>query len=385
MEHLNTSQNKKLEGVQCLRAFAVMIVVFSHFSIIINDLAGISGPINILTQNSPFAVDLFFFISGFIMVYTTKGNISSRVVRFSDFAIKRILRIFPVYYVCFIAFVVFVVIYDNHNSIWNINFNNIIKSFLLIPLNPYDKPPFYGYSLIVPAWTITYEVYFYIIFSITLLITSKYRTIVCSLILLVISVLLQIKFNGTLTIDAQNAFITNGDHLSTFIFASNPIILDFIIGMFIAEFFNAQYHEKIDSAMNILAPALLCFGLASFVSMFRYGYGITHGAIGALFLFISILYYDFSSKISYPKALIYIGNISYSLYISHVVTINIADRYSNALFVYTQSSGWRRYFVVIAISITVAVIMHKLIENPSTAIARKLINKIKESSLKTTN
>ncbi len=385
MEHLNTSQNKKLEGVQCLRAFAVMIVVFSHFSIIINDLAGISGPINILTQNSPFAVDLFFFISGFIMVYTTKGNIPSRIVRFSDFAIKRIFRIFPVYYICFIAFIFFVVMYDNHNSIGDIKFNDIIKSFLLIPLNPYDKPPFYGYSLIVPAWTITYEVYFYIIFSITILITSRYRTIVCSSILLIISILLQLWFNGGLTIDAQSAIISNRDNFSTFVFASNPIIFDFIIGMFIAEFFNSQYYGKICSAMNLLAPVFLCFGFTAFISMFRYGYGITHGAIGALFLFIAILHYDFIGKISYPKSLIYIGNISYSIYISHVVTINIADRYSNALFVYTQSSGWRRYFVIIAISITVAVIMHKLIERPSGAIARKLINKIKESSFNTTN
>lgn len=377
LEHLNTSQNKKLDGIQCLRAFAVMIVVFSHFSIIINDLAGISGPINILTQNSPYAVDLFFFISGFIIVYTTKGNIPNRVVRFSDFAIKRILRIFPVYYICFAAFVLFVVIHDNYNSVGNIKFNEIIKSFLLVPLNPYDKPPFYGYSLIVPAWTITYEVYFYIIFSITLLITSRYRAIVCSAILLIISILLQINFNGSFTIDAQSATITNGEHLSRFVFASNPIIFDFIIGMFIAEFFNSPYHKKIDSLMNILAPAFLCFGLASFVSMFRYGYGLTHGAIGALFLFISVLYYDFSGKISYPRSLVYIGNISYSLYMSHVVTINIADRYSNALFVYTQSLGWRRYFVVIAISITVAVIMNKLIEKPSTAIAKKLITKIK--------
>lgn len=380
LEHLNTLKSKKLDGIQCLRAFAVMIVVFSHYSVIINDYTGVNDAINILTQNSPFAVDLFFFISGFIMVYTTNGSISHRVVRSLDFIIKRVLRIFPVYYFCLFVFVFLILVHDNYDSLKSISINEIVKSFLLVPLNPYDKPPFYGYSLIVPAWTITYEVYFYFIFSLTLLITSKYRTIVCSSILLVISLVLQIHSHGSFTLDAQNATVSNKDIFSLIAFASNPITFDFIIGMLIAEAYNSRHVSKFESVMDILAPALLCFGAVAFISMFRYGYGLTHGAIGALSLFIAILHYDYNKKTSYPKAIIYLGNISYSLYISHVVTINIADRYSNIFFVYTQSAVWRRYAVMIIIAIAVSAIMHKIIEIPSTKIAKKLIKKVKNAA-----
>lgn len=358
-----------------------MMVVFAHFSIIITELAGASGFINIFTQNSPFAVDLFFFISGFIMVFTTKGHITSRTVRFADFLIKRLFRIFPVYYLCLGIFVVFVILYDKSFSLHEAPIKNIIKSFLLMPLNPADKPPFYGYSLIVPAWTITYEIYFYIIFSLTLFITSRYRTLVCSSILVFIAITAQLYYNGNLTIDAQELHLPSDAAIVNISFIANPIIYDFIIGMFLGEFFISKSYSKVSSTIDLIAPLCLCFGVTAFIAMFRYGYGLTYGAIGAFFLLIAILHYDFTKRITYPRALVFIGNISYSLYISHVVVINIADRYSSALFVYTQSAGWRRYCVIIILSITVATVMHKLIEIPSTRAAKALIKIIKNSKM----
>lgn len=379
MEHLNTSNNTRLEGVQVLRAFAVMIVVLSHFSIIIKNQTEIGSFITIFTQNSPFAVDLFFFISGFIMVFTTKGNIKSNVLRASDFLIKRLFRIFPVYYLCLAVFVIFVTLYDKSYSINDIPVKDIVKSFFLIPLSPPDKSPFYGYSLIVPAWTITYEIYFYVIFSIALLLTSKYRTIVCSSVLVAVALILQLYFNGRFTIDAQDMHLTSSGIIGNFSFIANPIIFDFILGMFLGEFFISKLYLRMKSIIDILAPAFLCFGATAFISMFRYGYGLTHSAIGAFFLLFAILHFDFKKSIIYPRALIFIGNISYSLYISHVVVINIADRYSNALYVYTQSSGWRRYFVIIILAITIATLMHKLIEIPSTKVAKSIIEKLKKN------
>ena len=259
--------------------------------------------------------------------------------------------------------------------------DNILKSFLLIPNNYHDKPPFYGYSLIIPAWTITYEVYFYIIFSLTLIITSRYRTAVCSIVLLIISFSMQLYSNGKITIDAQGVdYIQNGI-LGNLSFMSNPIIYDFIIGMLIGEFFISDKRKHFSGFINTITPLCLCFGITAFLSMFRYGYGLTHGAIGAFFLLFAVINYDFNKSVTYPKALIFIGNISYSLYISHIVVISIADRYSEALFVYTQSYGWRRYCIILVIAITVATMMHKFIEIPTTRLAKNIINRIKTRSL----
>ncbi|MGG4623959.1 acyltransferase family protein [Serratia odorifera] len=378
MEKLHTN-TRKLDGVQSLRGFAVMMVVLSHFAVTITGKAPADSFFNIFTSNSPFAVDLFFFISGFIIVYTTQGHISSGVIRSADFLIKRIFRIFPVYYFCLAVFVVLVMYYDYFAAGKELQIESIIKSIFLLPLDPSKESPFYGYSAIVPAWTITYEVYFYAVFFASLLVTSKYRTITCSILLIGVSIAVQKTAGNGFTFNAESVSLHHDSIFYNLSFIANPIVFDFVIGMIAAEFFMSKIYRGLVDVFDVISPIMLCVGVASFVSMFRFGYGITHGAIGALCLFISVLHYDFSHSVKYPRPLVYLGDISYSLYMSHVVTINICDRYSEALFVYTNAQGWRRFVVIIALAIGVAAVMRRVIEMPSTKVAKNLVNRIKKA------
>lgn len=86
----------RLEWVQGLRAFAVLLVLFSHLfrieekyatQTVLPDfvLAGVSG------------VDLFFVISGFIMVVVTEKS-RAGLRRAAQFIYRRLLRIYPVYW-----------------------------------------------------------------------------------------------------------------------------------------------------------------------------------------------------------------------------------------------------------------------------------------------
>ena len=66
----------RLESVQALRGVAVLFVVLSHV-----------GFINF----GAFGVDLFFCISGFIMMYITQKSTD-------NFFYKRVIRIIPLYW-----------------------------------------------------------------------------------------------------------------------------------------------------------------------------------------------------------------------------------------------------------------------------------------------
>lgn len=68
--------NQKIESVQMMRGIAALSVVFCH--------------IGMLGRGS-FGVDLFFCISGFIMMLVTEKNCN-------NFLKKRFLRICPLYY-----------------------------------------------------------------------------------------------------------------------------------------------------------------------------------------------------------------------------------------------------------------------------------------------
>src|ERR1041385_6447525 len=93
----NTVQNKTLDWLQALRGIAALLVVFTHARYYLSktpswDMA------EALFRPGAFGVDLFFLISGFIMVYTTTdadGSFGYSV----RFWIKRISRIWPVYVV----------------------------------------------------------------------------------------------------------------------------------------------------------------------------------------------------------------------------------------------------------------------------------------------
>ncbi|HCM9220473.1 TPA: acyltransferase [Enterobacter hormaechei subsp. steigerwaltii] len=380
MERLH-SKTKSLEGIQTLRGFAVSLVVLSHFAIIISPMVPSTDFFNIFISNSPFGVDLFFFISGFIIVYTTQGNIPSGKIRAIDFSIKRVLRIVPVYLFCLLLHILFVGYYDQVMVGKNLDVLQIVKSIFLIPLNPSESSPAYGFSLLIPAWTLTYEMYFYTTFAISLFISSRYRSLVCSVIIIALLASLQLSNSGSLSFDAQSVYLNNDSFFRNVSFLANPIVFDFIIGMIVAELFLSKLYNKFIPVLNILSPVLLCIGLAMFVSMFRYGNGIINGGLGALLIFVSILHYDFSRSTKYPKPLTYLGDISYSFYISHVLTISICDRYSNLFYVYTQVQGWRRYCVVILISLAVSIVLRMVIEKPSAKISKYLVGKLKNSTM----
>ena len=142
----------RLEWVQGLRAFAVLLVLFSHLfrieekyatQTVLSDfvLAGVSG------------VDLFFVISGFIMVVVTEKS-RAGLRRAAQFIYRRLLRIYPVYW--FYTSLVLVVYLLKPAMVNSGVPSSIWGSYLLWPTGD----PF----LVAVGWTLSHEIYFYLVF-----------------------------------------------------------------------------------------------------------------------------------------------------------------------------------------------------------------------------
>src|ERR1051325_6706366 len=85
----NNWNQRRLSELDSLRAFAVLIVVWSHSSIINIGLTGFHG------------VLLFFVISGFLItgiLLDARGNNALPRSVLRAFYARRFLRIFPIYY-----------------------------------------------------------------------------------------------------------------------------------------------------------------------------------------------------------------------------------------------------------------------------------------------
>ncbi|MFW5387222.1 acyltransferase family protein, partial [Yersinia sp. 2542 StPb PI] len=90
-----------IKSVHQLRGIASLFVVFVHLKFLINDTYAQKNLGDMLFSSGYFGVDLFFMISGFVIVYSTKNDNS-----IFSFSVKRLFKIYPVYIFCVALFVV---------------------------------------------------------------------------------------------------------------------------------------------------------------------------------------------------------------------------------------------------------------------------------------
>lgn len=150
-----------LINIQFLRVVAAMLVVFYHSSAHLRATGLDQGWLFDVFEAVGFAgVDVFFVISGFIMAYTTTGlsGFGQAILFFK----RRVARIYSGYWpFYFIAIALFAWIggsYLANTALWN--------SFLLWPG---------GQALIAVSWTLTYEMFFYILFTLIIMLTTRRR------------------------------------------------------------------------------------------------------------------------------------------------------------------------------------------------------------------
>ncbi|MGN6518124.1 MAG: acyltransferase family protein [Dokdonella sp.] len=157
-----------LEFVQAFRGIAALLVVLWHASIFLGPYGtGLGG--RLFGSGGSMGVDLFFLISGFIMVHTTRGSDGS----WRDaavFAIKRAARIWPVWIVAAALFVLCkpeprAFVLEPANRSW------LLHSLLFVPTPgaPSDVAPIYGFPVLGVGWTLNYEMYFYAVFGASML------------------------------------------------------------------------------------------------------------------------------------------------------------------------------------------------------------------------
>jgi exopolysaccharide production protein ExoZ len=154
-----------IRPIQFLRAVAALMVVWHHAR---EQLPNLKTFFPAESGNS--GVDLFFVISGFIMVVTT----SKKPVNARDFLLRRIVRVVPLYWLLTLSVVVLGTLAPQLLRSTDISAPHVLQSLLFIP---HFSPSHLGttWPVLVPGWTLNYEMYFYALFAATLFLNSRYR------------------------------------------------------------------------------------------------------------------------------------------------------------------------------------------------------------------
>ena len=169
-------------NIQYLRAIAAISTVAFHV-IVTSYNYGFDYP-NFLNfgQWGKYGVDLFFVISGYIIVYIQDRS-NKNVILFLK---NRFIRIIPTYYFLTTFYILLLILFPSVVK-WSSNFKfdfTILESYLF-----YSR--FFGNSpIIYVGWSIEYEIYFYLIFSFSILLRNLMKEYYLTIILIIISYLI---------------------------------------------------------------------------------------------------------------------------------------------------------------------------------------------------
>ncbi|MCD9249002.1 acyltransferase [Escherichia coli] len=353
-----------LYSIHYIRGIAALLVVLFHFREELNNVYPFRTLGDSLFINGYVGVDLFFIISGFVIALSTKSDPSIK-----GFLLKRFFRIYPLYFLCMLL-VIF---------LWRKEIDvAIIKSFLFIPLD-FSKPaPWYGYSVIITAWTLTYEIVFYLIFSISMLVSWKHRVLTCSLFILLLNATLQLLFTHGITLDPYKGIVLPESYPLIAIYIiktlSSPLIFEFVLGSLLYLILGSgELTKKVNSTFVKFAFYCSIVGMVAFyISSSDGAHGVLNAGLYSFFVILLAITYEQKFKLGYSRILFWFGNISYSLYLIHPVVIkSFAGRFITFP-LYQSSHGIVNFIFLTIVSLLIATLLYYLVEKPSMHYARKL-------------
>lgn len=335
-----------LFNVQALRGFAAMLVVFCHTADMLPDGRDWFG------ATGANGVDLFFVISGFIMVCTTAG----RQVTVVEFAKARIIRIVPLYWL-FTFLVVMISAIMPHA--FNGTRPDLREFFLSLAFIPFIKSGSGGVQpTLFVGWTLNYEMFFYLLFALSMF---TRRPLLGGSI--VVTVLLSLVAWGHLT---HPTGIATG-------FYTRPIILEFGMGVLIGL---AWLRWPLDAALLPLAWFGLVAGCLGFVFAPRgtldgpFGFGL----VAVLLLASALTLETAGLRASWPW-IQEVGNASYAIYLSHFFLIRGLEQVMNVVPLNVIPASVAT-IAAMALCAMAGIAIHRGVERPMTNALRRWAPKV---------
>jgi peptidoglycan/LPS O-acetylase OafA/YrhL len=164
-----------LENLQILRALAALAVVVYHVLYTAGDYGRPVHALIILHGWGRCGVDVFFVISGFVMVYAQ----SHRPKTAAEFLRQRLLRIVPLYWLLTLALGFLTFAIPGISKSGPPSPGKFFASLFFLSTVLYRDLP-----VIFVGWSLEYEIFFYVLFAIAIALRRPYAFIGGSLLLL---------------------------------------------------------------------------------------------------------------------------------------------------------------------------------------------------------
>ena len=198
-------------SIQALRAVAAISVALVHFNAVALMLVGTADAPLVLYPLAS-GVDLFFVISGFVMVYSSEPLFAAPGGS-KTFFMRRLARIAPLYWLTTAIAIPLMSL--------PVTWGTVVQSYFFIPyLQPNgNMVPLHGVG-----WTLNFEMFFYLTFAVALFLPRRIAVPLLSAVLC-----------GAVML---GSFLSPS--FAPLRYWSDPIILEFVFGMLIALIYRQQ-------------------------------------------------------------------------------------------------------------------------------------------------
>ncbi|WP_424768356.1 acyltransferase family protein [Paenibacillus sp. sgz302251] len=365
----------RYEELDSLRGLAALSVFFSHMLLIFkgslfSTLLFEYGPLRFMVAGSE-AVTLFFVLSGFVLSLPFYSNKKSNYI---TYAIKRFCRIYVPYIAAIMISLLFWNMFysgkissfsDWFNVNWSypLNISSLINHLLLIKT--------FTSNLNNVVWSLVHEMRISLIFPFIMFLLVRMnlkQTIGMGVLLSVLSLIY--------------ATVTNAPFIGTELYATVHYTSIFILGALLA-----KYRYSITSKLlNIQTKFKICLLSFGFI-FYLYAHPsfilniVFHGfnpyyrtvidswftAFGASIIIVFSISSARFAHVLKNKAINYIGKISYSLYLTHLVVL-----FSCIHLLHGVIPTWAICLVVLVLTFVMSSSMYYLVERPSMKLGKNI-------------
>ncbi len=338
-------------GLQVLRGLAALMIVFLHLGVAEARYGSDGYQFLEGFRVGAAGVDIFFVISGFVMMLVVQ-NKNPRPVLFLK---NRLSRIYPNYWIYFLIVVLVWMIRPGWVNSSMSGTPDFLSSFLLFPS---AGPP-----VVSVAWTLEFEIFFYLVFTLFLWISREHLApllIGTFGVLVILGVIYQ----------PESLLLERITH---------PLLIEFSAGVLLGRVMMLRQVSglwlTIPVSVVIFIFYQMGFELTQLISVADHLERLVNFGMPAILLVLGIVALDMKYDVPYPNIAIKLGDASYTLYLAHILVISASGKLYQSLDFNESFSNLIFIMGMLVLCVYSALMAYQHIERPLLAFVRKSLQK----------